>query len=514
MILPVQKNDPQPEAARAVQRQMSGGSILLAGKMLSIGLNFAAQVLMVGFLAKGDYGAFAYALSLIACCQAFSSLGLKTAIPRFVPIYQEQGRFAELYGLLVLILGVILLVGLAVVSFFFFAPASLPASMIAPAALPLLPVLCILVPLEALDLATINLFASFGKSSAIFFRKHLLGPGLKLTAVLALRAFNGDIVMLAYGYLAASALGTGVSIWALGGVLRSEGLLKHLSWRAIRIPVREAFSFSIPALSSDLVPTVMHSFNILLLGFLRGTQEVALYAVVFPAARLNRIVLSSMTVLFTPNAARLLARRDYSAINRLYWQTTLWISALSFPVFALTFFMAGQLVEQLYGSRYAESEMLLSILALGYYFNVLLGCNSHTLKVFRRMRFLLAGDLLTMLASLGLNLLLIPQWGALGAAVSTASAMIFHNLLRQFGLRQIAQMRAFDKEQIGFYLLIAGCSLGLFAIRQWGGTDLVVSSLLVAAASALVLAFSRKRLQIGSVFPQLLKVPLLRSLCA
>ena len=65
---------PQPAEAlphakhNATSRQIRGSSLMLVGRAISMGLNFLVQVLIVRYFAnaKADYGAFAYALSIVA----------------------------------------------------------------------------------------------------------------------------------------------------------------------------------------------------------------------------------------------------------------------------------------------------------------------------------------------------------------------------------------------------------------------------------------------------------------
>ena len=72
-----------------------------------------------------------------------------------------------------------------------------------------------------------------------------------------------------------------------------------------------------------------------------GSVDVAAFRAVQPTARLNQIVLQSFALLFTPAAARLFARDDREGINTLYWQNAAWMAIFSFPIFALTFSLAG-----------------------------------------------------------------------------------------------------------------------------------------------------------------------------
>ncbi|MEK7730205.1 MAG: hypothetical protein AAB354_17485, partial [candidate division KSB1 bacterium] len=73
----------KPKKAKSkdpTRKQLRGSSLLLGGRMLSVGINFAAQVLLVRHLSTTDFGAWAYALSVVAFCQGFAVLGLDRAI--------------------------------------------------------------------------------------------------------------------------------------------------------------------------------------------------------------------------------------------------------------------------------------------------------------------------------------------------------------------------------------------------------------------------------------------------
>ena len=100
-----------PKTTRA-RRQLRGSSLLLLGQIFSKGANFATQILIVRYLSQSDYGAFAYALSIVALAHSFTTFGLDRAVTRFVPIYHEQQDYNRLFGTLLMVVGTILSVGL------------------------------------------------------------------------------------------------------------------------------------------------------------------------------------------------------------------------------------------------------------------------------------------------------------------------------------------------------------------------------------------------------------------
>ena len=73
--------EPQVLAAASRSRQRApvtstrghirGSVMLLLGRLTSMSLAFVTQVVMVRYLSKSDYGAFAYALSVVALLQSF-----------------------------------------------------------------------------------------------------------------------------------------------------------------------------------------------------------------------------------------------------------------------------------------------------------------------------------------------------------------------------------------------------------------------------------------------------------
>jgi O-antigen/teichoic acid export membrane protein len=489
------------------RKQIRGSSLLLVGRLISLGINFAAQVLIVRYLSTTDFGAWAYGLSIVAFCQGFAIFGLDRAITRFVPIYHEKEEYAKMFGTIILVVGSVLLIGALIVAAFHAAPERLANLMKdGQAPVSLLLIMIFLVPVEAFDMLLIGLFASFTSPRAIFFRKHVLGPSLKLAAVAFTIFLKSSVNFLAYGYLFSYVLGVLIYLFVFVQLLHREGLLQRFQWRAIQMPAKELFAFTIPLLTSDLVSILMHSSDTLLLGYFHDKTQVALFRVVLPAAQMNNVVIHSFGMLFTPLAARLFAKNDYAGINDLYWRSAIWMAVLSFPIFILTFSLARPLTVFLYGARYEQSWIILAMLSLGYYFSVALGNNGLTLKVLGKLRYVVIINALAAVINVAVNLLLIPRYGAIGAAIGTAGTMIAHNILKQTGLRLASGISLFDRRYLFFYVLIIASAFGLFAIQFFVGHNIYIAGSLAALFTILVFWLSKKHLRLAETFPELLKI--------
>jgi O-antigen/teichoic acid export membrane protein len=493
------------------RRQIRGSSLLLVGRFLSRGVTFAVQILIVRYLSKSDYGAFAYALSIVTLGTTVVTFGLDRAITRFVPIYHERGDYNKLFGTIILVMSTLLSLGLALILLFYGLQRFIAQSLISDQqALALLLILIFLAPIDALDTVLNGMFAVFSRPRAIFFRKYVLGPGLKLAVVLLLILGHSGVRFLASGYLAAGALGVVIFSVILFRTLRDQNLFQHFNLRTIAVPWREVLSFTVPLLTSDLVYMVMNSVDAVLLEHFQGTVDVAAFRAVQPAARMNQIVLASFGMLFMPVAARMFARNDREGINNLYWQNAIWIAIMSFPIFAVTFSLAKPTTVLLYGARYQESAIILALLSFGYYFNAALGQNGLTLKVYGKLRYIVTLNISTAVANLAINLLLIPKYGALGAAIGTTFTLVLHNILKQSGLRLGTGIGLFDRRYFRVYVIITLSVLGLLLIQLLTSAPVYISVVLAGLASLLVIRLNRHLLNVQQTFPELLRLPLIR----
>lgn len=513
---PVSAPIKQPPAAAdgSTQKYVRGSGLLLGGRLISILLNLAVQVLTVRYLSKSAFGAFAYGLGVASIGSSVVLLGLGKAVPRFVPIYQERGEYARAFGTMALAAATVWGLGLSLVVLVFGLRGALSETLVTdPLSLSLLLILIALAPLNAFDHLLQNLVAIFSNPRAIFLRRHVLGPALKLAAVLLVIAVAGDVYLLAVGYVVGGAIGIYLYVTILMREWRRQDLLQHVRLNRLELPAREVFGFSIPLLSAELPVLLRGSVAIILLEFFHSASAVAEYRAVYPIAALNLIVFQAFGFLFVPLAARMFARADKTGISNLYWQTSSWITVLTFPVFAVTCSLATPLTVLLFGTAYESAGVLMAVLALGYYFNAALGFNADTLRVYGKVRYAVASDIAAAVVFLALCFVLIPRYHALGAAISATMSAIVHSVCNQAGLWiggtgiRLPQWRFVRVFLISTLLMVA------LLLLQWlVRPPLYAGVALAAVASVALLHLARHLLEPKTTFPELMRISLLRRL--
>lgn len=500
------------ELSGSTQKYLRGSSLLLGGRIISVALNFAVQILTVRYLSKSDYGAFAYALGVTSMGSSVVLLGLNKSVARFVPLYQEQKEQRKAFGAIALATATICLLGLALVLLLYGTRGMLLGSVVRePLALSLLLLLIFLSPLQAIDNLLQSLMAVFVGARAIFFRRHVLGPLLKLAAVLTVILAAGTVYHLAYGYLIGALIGVILYVSILVSTWRKQKLLRYLRRGRFEAPARELFGYSIPLLSSELMVVLTSSLAVIFLEYFQATTAVAEYRAVLPVARLNVTALQSFSLLFIPLASVMFARGDKKGIDNLYWQTAAWTSVLSFPVFAVTFALAEPLTLLMFGEEYRGAGSLLAVLALGYYFHAALGFNAQVLRVYGKVRYIVVIDVCSASIGLGLYLLLIPRYGAMGAAMATTATLIVYNLLNHLGLLVgNTGVQLLNVRYLKVYLLVAAVSIGLVTVQRWATPPVWVNILLAIGASMAMIRLTRHVIKAHEAFPKFLRIPGLR----
>jgi O-antigen/teichoic acid export membrane protein len=499
---------PAPASAGAATRHIRGSSMLLVGRTLAMGLDFGAQVLLVRYLSKADFGALSYALAIVALLQSFSMFEMSNTLSRLVPLYRARKQYGTMFGSILLAFGFVVGIGalLAVLvitglEVFNIRPTDDPQ------ALRLLVIVAALIPIQALDGLFTTLFAAFGSPRVIFLRQSIVGPGLRLAVIFGLILLQANVEFLVTGYIVTSIIGVSLYAGMFLQLLHQQGMLKGILRHSFSYPVREMLGFATPLLASTLIWILLESSDAVLIGYFHGTEAVASYRVVLPMARLNQFVLLTFATLYKPMAIQLHAQHQHEELSDLYWQTALWMTILTFPIFIFTFSFAESLTIGIYGSQYADSVTLMMLLSVGYFFHTILGFNGVSLKIFKKLRFIVTIDILAAILNIVLNLLLIPRWGPVGAAVGTAGTMFLHNLLKQFGLWRYMGISLFHRSYLLIYLAILVLPVGLLALQSILPATLWVALPVGGAASLLILWSSRGFLQVGSIFPELRRWP-------
>ncbi len=495
--------DARPDFRQAAV--LRGSSMLLIGRLMAMALAMLTQVLVVRYLGKSSYGVFAYGLALSALVQSVLPLGLDRADTRFLALYDEHGDHHRLLGVVATEASVIVSTGGAAIVLVWAGRGLIGLSGSHGPTIVLL--LVCAAPLAALDAMVLNVFAVFARPKAVFFRRYVLDPALRLFVVLLLVVLKLSVTALAVGYLAAGACGTVLYSYLVLRLLRSvvpadaDGR-RHIAW-----PGKPLLLYALPLLVAALAYSATTSLPAVLLGKIASASDVAELRAVQPIAALVLVIPTVFSTLFTPQAARLVARNDGGALRDRYWSTATWVATIAFPVAVLLIDFPKPVATTLFGARYGSAAPMLTILGIAFYLSATFGLNGSVLQVAGQLRALTISNLTGLAIAPIASVALIPRYHGIGAAIAVALAVVIPQFLKQRALRS-TPVQSTHHDALRLWTL-APALIAVAAAPHLLFTPHLAAAIGISLAVSVVLFLCmRSVLDVGEVFP--FAAPMLR----
>lgn len=407
--------------SQLVHGALGTGGIGIAKRLLQL----AAAVLLAQILGADGYGVYAYASALVLLISVPTHLGLPQLVVREVSAYLERGEWGRLRGLLrrsdqLSLAFAILVVAVAAVLGW-----SLSER------------------IEALEwktfawaLALIPLGTIIALRSATLRGLHHVALGqipdglirplafLVLTAICywLVGALRPDRAMMLA--VAAAAIALAASSWFHGRV-RPTSLTNATPRYETRSWLYSVLPFSLLA----GIQVINNHIDIVLLGFFVTPGEVGIYRVASLGAALVALPLVTANVALAPKIASLYAHNDRVRMQRMLTASTRYMLLFAIPIATCLMLFASWILAAIFGEGFVNGAAPLKILALGQLVNVGLGSVGLFLNMtgYERETVKVLGS--AAIANIALNLVLIPIFGMLGAALATTITVIVWNII-------------------------------------------------------------------------------------
>jgi O-antigen/teichoic acid export membrane protein len=389
----------------------------VAARVANAGVVFLTQVLFARALGVSDFGVFATANTLFLLVAGFATFGLAIAPQRFWPEYAATGDRAHLRGLARFVMVAPLALGgllaAAAGCVIWLARDALGAPVVAAALIAM-----IAVPAQAsLDVVEGIALARAWKALAYgiaFVLRPLLVPALFLTAW-----FSGQVLGAP---LAVAAIAAGTWIAALLLILLvGLKVRRELGAGPAAIEPSVWLRAALPVMLIDGAFLLMTTADIILLTLMRDDAEVGVYSAAARLVALVAFVHAGLTWASGHHFSALHQAGDRAGLAAYAARTTRWTFLPSVGA-AIVAAAAAPLALMLFGKDFAGGGFITAILLLGLLARAAVGPAEQLLVMTDNQIAAAYAYAWAFVLNLGLGAALIPAWGGLGAAVSTALA--------------------------------------------------------------------------------------------
>jgi O-antigen/teichoic acid export membrane protein len=177
-----------------------------------------------------------------------------------------------------------------------------------------------------------------------------------------------------------------------------------------------------------MIGTIMGWADTGLLGYYMTDFEVGLYNAALPTAMLILLPHRAIGSLAITSFSEL-KERDAESIEASMQTATRWVFSLVLPTFLILLMFSDKVLKILWGGQYTQASIALSILACGYLIDALVGRVGSFLNSTGHTRYILYNNVAALTLNIVLNVILIPIYGIIGAAIATATSSAFTSIL-------------------------------------------------------------------------------------
>lgn len=503
-----------PNRPSSQLRTVAKGSLLtFGGTIVGRGLFFLTRVIVTRVFGAKYFGLLVIGNMVCEFTRTFASMGLPRGGMRFVSVTigsNKLDRLPGIFGTAILIpvffslpLSVIIFYLSEIISNSWFKTAEL---------VPVLQLLAFSIPFAVIVRVGLDLSKGFNTTKYSVLVGNLFMPLVTVIFFFLFYFLDAAFNSIIYAIIVSTVLSAIFILFLLQKQLQevmgpSWNNLAFLKRCFITRESREVITYSAPLFLTGLAVTVMNSTDIFMLGQFLDAAYVGVYsAAATIAIFLSSLFIISLNSIFAPLIAAIYGQNAIDKIRHLYITTTRWMfySFLPLVVFVI---IAREQIMSIFGKDFViDGPVVLFVLLIGHMVNCLTGGVGQILSMTGHQKKELSINVIVIMLNIGLNLLLIPRFGIIGAAIATSSSQITVNMLSVIIVYKIVKVQPFTIKLLKLFFIGVGVVSLSFVIKIYPpirNYDLVfaVISIFIMIAAIFILRLEKEDKELLKTLP-------------
>jgi len=442
----------------------AGTSLGLAGALMGAILQLASGMILVRLISTTEYGLYNLAVVFISTAATISTLGFSSGSPQLIARYISNKDYSRVWSIILSTIIIIILCG-GVLSLLVFVFSDRLSLLFDKAELThvLWPFTLVLWA-NAIVIGLISIFTGLATTWPRVLFNELLNRSTRILGLMLVGFMGWGLMGVVWVTVVSTVIVT--LLFCIYAWKKIPALVPaaKASWSG-----KELIFFSFPLFGNTVIALLMVSAGTLLLGYLNTAEQVAQYGVSMTLGRLLEMPLAALAFIYLPIATKLHNGEGISEVKELYLSSTKWIMLVSLSGFLCFQLEAEFIIGLLFGEAYQSSANVLRILSIGYFMHVAFGPNGVTLLALGARKAIFYSSGIAALINISLGLLLMKEYGAIGAAIAIAVALTVSNLFISFNLYKKTGIHPFHANYLKpllFASLVALCVYFLMQLMQ------------------------------------------------
>ena len=439
-----------------------GAGIVFVGIFISKFLGYLYRMI-VARAGTEIYGLFNMGLSVYVILATIASFGLYFGVARYVAYYNESNDKGKIKGVILSALRITLVLSLVLGFLLFLTSDWIAIRWFHNEGLSIvLKILAFALPLEIVGSVLLHSLRGFKRVNYEVISKNIVEVVIKLilTAVFLYIGWGLFGIALAYMVGLASSL-----------ILAFYFLEKKVFPLVSKIkPVyinKELVSYSWPLLLNSFILFLGLSISTILLGYFKDASAAGIYNVAWPTANLMYFIPSALMTIFLPVLTGVYSRRDKKTFNSLYKTVTKWVFLGNILLLAAFILFSKEILGLLFGKDYVVGSTALLILGSSYFMVFLLLGSENILMIMNKTKLVFMNSAIGCIASVVVNIILIPLYGIVGAAIATSTAAMIKAGFVYVQSYKLTKVHPFKWNYIKIFFAAAVAFLVVKVLTRW-----------------------------------------------
>jgi len=402
---------------------LRGAGVSFIVKITGLGVAFFFNIYLARVLGVQGSGVYFLAFSAVSVATVIARCGMDNTLLRFVAVGAANNDWVAINGIvkksLILVSSVALVLTMIIVIIADWAALTIFNK-------PELGSVLRIMALSIFPFSLLMLFAEMLRALKLVFGSQviqgLLVPTINLLMLYALVAMFGLLAApISYFIATATASLLGWFLWQKV-TARTSSVIGDFSWKKI-------FDSCIPLYGIALLNEgVIKSFPYLLLGMFSTSTDVGIFGAAMRTSVLVGLMLVVVNIMVAPKMAELYQKKQYDSLRILMRKSTLLMILAAFPILIVFITFPG-LVMSFFGESFRSGASVLMILTVGQAVNVICGPVGYFLIMSGQEKTMRKIAIISALVLAVGAIILIPSYGAMGAALASALSLITFNLI-------------------------------------------------------------------------------------
>ncbi|KXB01997.1 hypothetical protein AKJ44_01680 [candidate division MSBL1 archaeon SCGC-AAA261F17] len=412
------------------------GSAIVFGSMVAAAvIGIILRILLARALSPEDYGLLFAVIAFVSFFTIFSHLGVRGALTKFISEFRAEKKLDEIKSTILTGFG-IMTVAAVLLSLTFIALSEFLSQSFfgTPSAKPVLIILAIWF------VATMT--QNFLRSTFQGFRDMVGHSGIRLARMIftlglvtiAIFLVDSGVVGIALAYLFGSILSSLVFFVLLrrkhSQLLKGDGSIS-------RSHAKKLLSFGLPLLLAGVSGTLIGWTDTLMLTEFRSLEGVGFYQVARPLTQFLGYFGMAISIPFFPMVSEIWAKGERKTLRSVLHLLVKFSVILIIPAALVFLAFPGTVIRLLFGAKYLQATTALQVLSVGTVFLVGSRIFGPVLTGTGRPRLYLKASGGAAIFNVFANLILVPPYGAGGAAIATSISLLIMLILCFYFVRGI-----------------------------------------------------------------------------